>query len=149
MSGNHQCIWSRFGQVSHSSYGLFGFIYAIANENDLSFVKCTCKPSFMEIAAYITAANTEMVPELKILLKTILSSFQTSFVVMMLQTVFFFCLFFFNPNQLLFPSVGISQGAYMLLLQYPLASCASFVFSGVEQKCYLLLKCYYKKKKFS
>lgn len=55
----------------------------------------------------------------------------------MLQSV----IYFFNPKQLLFASIGISQVGYMLLLQYPLASCASFIFSGVEQKSYLLLKC--------
>jgi len=59
--------------------------------------------------------------------------------------VSFFC-FVFNHKQLLFPSVRISQGGYMLPLQYPLASCASFIFSGVEQKCCLLLKKLRKKK---
>lgn len=63
--------------------------------------------------------------------------FRQVVVEMMLQSV----IYFFNLKQLLFASIGISQVGYMLLLQYPLASCASFIFSGVEQKCYLLLKC--------
>lgn len=71
------------------------------------------------------------------LLGTVLSSFQTG----CCGDDATKCHFFLNPKQLLFASIGISQVGYMLLLQYPLASCASFIFSGVEQKCYLLLKC--------
>lgn len=66
------------------------FINPIANESYFGFVKCVCKPSSMDIAAYITARNTKMESGLKILLKTILSSFQTCFIGMVLQSGGFF-----------------------------------------------------------
>lgn len=100
MSGHHQCIWSGFGEVSHTFCRLFVFLCAIANENDLSFVQCMRKPSSMKIAAYVTANNTEMEPELKIFLQIILLSFQTSLVGMMIQSIFF--LFFLIPNSCCF-----------------------------------------------
>lgn len=133
-----QCVWTGFGEVSRSACRLFLFVEAIANANDWIFVQCLCEPSSVGTAAYGTAKSTNTGLGLKQLLKTITVVCSGAFCRDDATT----CLSSLNPEQPLFPHVGVSQGGCTQPPQYPQALRASFIFTGMEQKCHLLLlKC--------